>query len=97
MERAEILIGMGIRIDAVIETDRAYRQLVAQTRADGIAHIVETDVLRCRQKIPGINEDGTLQFPQNRKRRILRRRDGHDCRAGLVRVRQSSAQYPRHR
>ena len=40
MKRAEILEGTRIRIDAVIETNRTDRQLVAQARTDGITHVI---------------------------------------------------------
>src|ERR1041384_6852868 len=45
MERAEIFIRVRIGIHAVVETNRTNRQLVTQTCAYPITHIVYTDVL----------------------------------------------------
>src|SRR5215471_3089974 len=40
MKRAEILKLVWIRIDAIIETNRTNWQLIAQPRADRVAHVV---------------------------------------------------------
>ncbi len=39
MKRAEIFVLVRIGVNAVIETNRAHRQLIAQARAYGVAHI----------------------------------------------------------
>src|SRR5439155_804496 len=67
MEGAEIFACARIGIDAVIEANRAHRQLVAQARAYGVAHIVETNIFRRRQKITRISKYGALKFSKNRK------------------------------
>ena len=45
MKRAEIFVWARIGIHAVIEANRAHGELVAQARAYGVAHIVETNIL----------------------------------------------------
>jgi hypothetical protein len=42
MEGSNVFTGAAVGIYTIIETDWANRQLVAQTQADGVTHIVET-------------------------------------------------------
>src|SRR6266576_5631243 len=68
MKRAEILERTRIRIDAVIETNRADRELVAQASAYRITHVIQTNIFRRWQKVAGIHKDCALQFPENWER-----------------------------
>src|SRR5205814_2200529 len=67
MERAEIFTVPRIGIDAIIEANRADRQLVAQARTDRVAHVVQAYVFRTRQEIARVGEDRALEFAKNRK------------------------------
>src|SRR4029077_9456262 len=67
VERTEVFEFVRIRIDNVIEANRANRHLVAQARANRVAHIAKANILRGRQEIPGISEYGALQFSENRE------------------------------
>ena len=68
MKRAEILELARVGIDTVIETNRTDWQLVAQARADRVAHVVQANVFRTWQKISRIGEHRALQFAENRER-----------------------------
>jgi len=46
MKRAEILKLVWVRIDAVIETNRTNWQLIAQPRADRVAHVIQPNIFR---------------------------------------------------
>ena len=49
VERAEIFELVRIRIHTVVEANRANRQLVTQTRANRVAHVVQPNVLGAGQ------------------------------------------------
>src|SRR5262249_4256276 len=68
MERAEIFEFVGIRIHAVVETNRTNRQLVTQTGTNRIAHIVQPNVLGGGQQIASVSKHGALQFAENWER-----------------------------
>ena len=65
VERAEIFELVRVRIDTVVEANRADRQLVTQTSTNRVAHVVQPDVLRRRQQIASISKYGALQFAEN--------------------------------
>src|SRR5207244_11867822 len=65
VERAKIFELVRVRIYTVVEANRTDRQLVTQTSTNCIAHVVQPDVLRCRQQIASVSKDGALQFAEN--------------------------------
>src|SRR5438128_8777031 len=67
MKRPETLELVRVGVHAVIETNRTDRQLVPQTRADRVAHIVQPNVFGARQKVSGVGENSALQFAENRE------------------------------
>src|SRR4030095_2011393 len=67
MERAEIFELVGIRIHAVVEANRTDRQLVTQTGADRVAHVVQPNVFGRWQQIASVSKHGALQFAENWK------------------------------
>src|SRR6266853_1850089 len=64
MKRAEIFVWARIGINAVIEANRTHGQLVAQAGAYGVAHIVETNVFRRRQKVAGMRAKCNRGLPE---------------------------------
>src|SRR5262245_59686067 len=68
MERAEIFEFVGIRIHAVVETNRTNRQLVTQTGTNRIAHIVQPNVLGGGQQIASVSKHSALQLAENWER-----------------------------
>ena len=65
MERAEIFELVGIRIYAVVETNRTDRQLVTQTGPDRIAHIVQPMSSEVGRRLASVSKHGTLQFAED--------------------------------
>src|SRR6266481_9727041 len=65
VERAEIFELVRVRIYTVVEANRADRQLVTQTSTNRVAHIVQPNVLGCRQQIASVSKYGALQFAEN--------------------------------
>src|SRR6476659_8360655 len=67
VERAEIFELARVRIDTVVETNRADRQLVTQTTTNRVPHIAQPNVLGGRQQISSISKHRALQFAENRE------------------------------
>src|ERR1700756_2993357 len=65
MERAEIFELVRVRIYTVVEANRADGQLVTQTSANRIAHVVQPNVLGAWQQIASVSKHGALQFAEN--------------------------------
>ncbi len=58
VERAERFARTAIGIDPVIDPKRAHRKRITQTQTHGKAQIVEARILRAREQIPCVAEDG---------------------------------------
>src|SRR5436309_9371966 len=67
VERAEIFELVRVRINTVVEANRADRQFVTQTSTNRIAHVVQPNVLGSRQEIASVSKYGALQFAENWK------------------------------
>src|SRR5437016_2668083 len=65
VERAEIFELVRVRIHTVVEANRADRQLVTKTTTNGVAHVVQPNVLGGRQQIASVSKHGALQFAEN--------------------------------
>src|SRR3954470_8693578 len=73
MERARVFVATLVRIVSVIKTHGADRQLVAQTNADRVTHIIQASrhvlerIGRVREQVAGINKDRPEKLPVNRE------------------------------
>ena len=62
VKRAGGFIHSWIRIDAVIQTDGADRQLITQTQANRVTHVVKSRIFCTHQQIAGIEKHRAQEF-----------------------------------
>ena len=80
MERPVRFAGSRIGINAVVETNRANGQFVAQAGAYPITHVVQPGLVRARQQITRIEKYSALELTVEWKR-VLGVKDGEELTA----------------